>query len=733
MSEKVEEAKNNEEQNNQDQNQPQQNQENQQEVPQNNPENNTPTPNDQQQQNENVENNQNQNVNEQNNQNQTPNENEQNNQNQNEPNNQNQNEGEENKNEPTPNNEEGVNNQGEEHEGEGEGEGEEGQPKPEEKKEEENNKIDKEEEEKLYKKMKKSEDKDIQSQIQKETIQIEQKKIDLRIMKERLAQKEKMYNELQGKPVNKTSEEKEKERRDHRKAVKSHKFTDPIVRKKGREKQIADDREKLAKEEARKKSEFQKLTTDINELIISNRELKAQILDLRKRKVEALKKREEIIKENEERKQVFEDLQKQNEVEKSKIMHKELRKAQTDGVTQQKEYEAERDDLEEEYHKLREEYIKRERENKKENAKKRNMAALALSNKGMSTSSRDKDMEAELKKLADEEIMDRTPMLDVCIEKWRAINNIKKTSIQIFQQNSSKIREAFEKLTAYIGLDSFEELPIVYKKTEQQMSNINMYKEKLELQNDQLEYERDLIIKQIELLSGKKRDINKEKSDIKKKKLKNIEIIEDCHVNFEKENEIRMKFIEKIQPPTNEFLAKLGDTFLADFICRKINIDDTNEYNEKTVEKYLSNVQDYFKLVQEWDKSTRGKKDSEVEIDKLREDMKQKLGRFEQKRLLSEDVYNSMQLDYKKGIKLEDIIRKSSQKIALDIQNPYTTKSTVATKGVKGKNKKVNISVASTEPGNYRYGNDSNVTNNRQSSIVYPSKTKKSQKVPVAA
>lgn len=69
----------------------------------------------------------------------------------------------------------------------------------------------------------------------------------------------------------------------------------------------------------------------------------------------------------------------------------------------------------------------------------------------------------------------------------------------------------------------------------------------------------------------------------------------------------------------------------------------------------------------------------------------------------------------------------------MDIQNPYTTKSTVATKGAKGKNKKVNISVASTEPGNYRYGNDSNVTNNRQSSIVYPSKTKKSQKVPVAA
>ena len=79
-------------------------------------------------------------------------------------------------------------------------------------------------------------------------------------------------------------------------------------------------------------------------------------------------------------------------------------------------------------------------------------------------------------------------MLVLCIEKLRVINYIKKTSIQTFQQNSSKIRDAFNKLTKYIGLDSFNELPLVYKKTEQQMSNINMYKEKLEVQNDKLEY-----------------------------------------------------------------------------------------------------------------------------------------------------------------------------------------------------------------------------------------------------
>ena len=577
----------------------------------------------------------------------------------------------------------------------------------------------------------------IEQQISDETIQIEQKKIDLRIMKERLAQKEKLYNELQGKPTNKTSEEKEKEKRNKKKANKNHKFTDPIVRKKGREKQIQDDREKIAKEDIRKRAQFQKLTTDINELIISNKELKEQIIDLRKRKLEALKKRDEIIQENEEKKENLKEMLKQNEISKSQIMHKEYKETVNEGIEQQKEFEAERDELENEYQKLREEYIRRERENKKENAKKRNMAALALSNKGMST--RDKDMEMELKKLADEEIMDRIPMLDQCIEKWNVINTIKKTSIQVFQQNSSKIRDAFNKLTKYLGLDSFTELPLVYKKTEQQMSNINMYKEKLETQNDKLEYEKELINKQIELLSGKKKNINLKKSDFIQQKLKSIEVIDNCSDNFKKEIDKRMKLIEAIKLETHIFLTKFHETFLSDFIVRKVNIDESSEYNEKTVNKYLSNVQDYSKLIQEWKSFSKDNKVMENDLAKLRDDILQKLGKFEKARLLNKDLAQSMESDYKKGIKLEEIIRKSSQKIALDIQNPYS-KSTVLTKTIKKKNgKNQNISIATTEPGNNRYGNDSSITRNQQSSIIEPNtstttrKNNKSVKIAEAA
>ena len=713
MSDKVEEKKNNEEQNNPEQPQTSQNLEDK-------PQENTP----------------NQDSSPQNPQEEKPQENGESPQENNEP------QKIENENNEEKANVEGENGEKKEEGEKKEDEDDEGEEKEEDDEETQKKKAQQEKEEKEKKKQQKAfndkmKDLSIEQQISDETIQIEQKKIDLRIMKERLAQKEKLYNELQGKPTNKTSEEKEKERRDKKKANKNHKFTDPIVRKKGREKQIQDDREKIAKEDIRKRAQFQKLTTDINELIISNKELKEQIIDLRKRKLEALKKRDEIIQENEEKKENLKEMLKQNEISKSQIMHKEYKETVNEGIEQQKEFEAERDELENEYQKLREEYIRRERENKKENAKKRNMAALALSNKGMST--RDKDMEMELKKLADEEIMDRIPMLDQCIEKWNVINTIKKTSIQVFQQNSSKIRDAFNKLTKYLGLDSFTELPLVYKKTEQQMSNINMYKEKLETQNDKLEYEKELINKQIELLSGKKKNINLKKSDFIQQKLKSIEVIDNCSDNFKKEIDKRMKLIEAIKLETHIFLTKFHETFLSDFIVRKVNIDESSEYNEKTVNKYLSNVQDYSKLIQGWKSFSKDNKVMENDLAKLRDDILQKLGKFEKARLLNKDLAQSMESDYKKGIKLEEIIRKSSQKIALDIQNPYS-KSTVLTKTIKKKNgKNQNISIATTEPGNNRYGNDSSITRNQQSSIIEPNtstttrKNNKSVKIAEAA
>ena len=519
---------------------------------------------------------------------------------------------------------------------------------------------------------------DIQCQIQEMAKKIEHEKIKLRITTERLTQKEKTYNELQGKPVQKTNEEKEKERKEHKKAVKNHKLSDPIIRKKGKEKEFYDEQIRIQKIYDKNKTDFEKLTCDINELVIGNKDLKQQIIDLRKRKVEAIKQLETIMKENNRNQEKLNDLLKGNKNLKDQIKYKEYKEVIEFGNTQEKNFETLRDDYEDQYHELIKQYVKREKETKKENAKKRQMALLGSGSpthfKGMS----DKDVEKQIKMLAEEEISDRTPILDLEIEKWTEINKSKRNTIDTHYENCVKIEEAFQKLTNILGLDDFSELPTVFEKTEQQISNINIYNEKLDLQIDELEQKKELIIEQIKLLSGKQNENSNNKSKFKEQKEQSIKVIENLIKNFENDMEHKREVFRRIQPATDNYLSALGDSYLAEYIPSKANIDKEIDYNEQTVNKYLANVQDYYKLIQAWDETNKDtQKDGNKELDKLREEMKQKLGGFEKDRIISKKMINNMRNELKNGTNIEDIIKKTSIEITNQnlnssfVSNPY--------------------------------------------------------------
>ena len=561
---------------------------------------------------------------------------------------------------------------------------------------------------------------DIQHQIQEMAKKIEHEKINLRITTERLTQKEKTYNELQGKPVTKTNEEKEKERRDHKKAVKNHKLSDPIIRKKGKEKEFYDNQIKNQKAYDKSKTDFEKLTCDINELVIGNKDLKQQIIDLRKRKVEAMKQLETIMEENQKNQEELDQLLNNNKNLKDQIKYKEYKNVVEFGNVQEKNFVAQRDDYEDQYHELIKNYVKREKEAKKENAKKRQMALLGSGSpthfKGMS----DKDIEKQIKMLAEEEISDRTPILDLEIEKWTEINKSKQITIERHSQNCVNIEEAFNKLTKFLGLDDFSELPTVYKKTEQQISNINFYNEKLDLQIDHLEQRRDSIIEQIKLLSGKQSENKSNKSKFIEQKEKSIEVIENLINQFEKDMEHKRKVFRRIQPSMDKFLSELGSSYLADFIPNKANIDPEIEYNEQTVNKYMSNVQDYYKIIQKWEEATKG--DENKEIDKLREEMKSKLGGFEKNRVLSKKI-NLMKNDLKNGINIEDIIKKYS----LEIVNQQNLNASFASNPYKGEKRENNnssmINNSQMPTGMINQSGAANMSNEmyqNQSNIIYP-------------
>jgi hypothetical protein len=560
---------------------------------------------------------------------------------------------------------------------------------------------------------------DIQRQIQEMAKKIEHEKINLRITTERLTQKEKTYNELQGKPVNKTNEEKERERREHKKAVKNHKLSDHIIRKKEKEKEFYDEQIKNQKAYDKSKTDFEKLTCDINELVIGNKDLKQQIIDLRKRKVEAMKQLETIMEENKKNQEELDEILKDNKNLKDQIKYKEYKKAVEFGNIQEKNFVAQRDDYEDQYHELIKNYVKREKEAKKENAKKRQMALLGSGSPAHFKGMNDKDIEKQIKMLAEEEISDRTPILDLEIEKWTEINKSKKITIERHYENCVKIEEAFNKLTNVLGLDNFSELPAVFRKTEQQISNINFYNEKLDLQIDQLEQRKESIIQQIKLLSGKQSENTSNKSKFKEQKEQNIKVIENLIANFEKDMEHKREVFRRIQPATDDFLSKLGNSYLADFIPNKANIDTEIEYNEQTVNKYLSNVQDYYKIIQTWEEATKG--DDNKELDKLREEMKLKLGGFEKNRIISKKLITSMKNDLKSGINIEDIIKKTSLEITSQ-QNLNSSFASNPYKKEQNNSSMVNNSQMPTDMVNNNQSgvNMSNDANINQSNLIYP-------------
>ena len=571
---------------------------------------------------------------------------------------------------------------------------------------------------------------DIQNNIQEMTKKIEHEKINLRITTERLNQKEKQYNELQGKPVVKTKEEKERERKEHKKAVKSHKLSDPIIRKKGKEKEFYDEQIRIQKIYDKNKVDFEKLTCDINELVIGNNNLKQQIIDLRKRKFEAQKQLENIVEENQKKQEELEELLKDNKALKDQIKYKEYKKVVEFGNTQEKNFVAQRDDYEDQYHEIIKNYVKREKETKKENAKKRQMALLGSGSPTHFKGTSDKDIEKQLKMLAEEEVSDRTPILDLEIEKWTEINKTKKITLQRHYENCIKIEEAFKKLTNFLGLDDFCQLPEVFKKTEQQSSNINFYIEKLDLQLDDLEQEKQSIIEQIELLSGKQSENCNNKSKFKEQKEQSIKVMDNLINNFQADIEHKREVFKRIQPSTDKYLSVLGESYIADFIPNKETVDPNTNYNEQTVNKYLANVQDYYKIIQTWDEANRSvRTDENREIDKLREEMKLKLGGFEKNRIINKKLITSMKNELKSGVNIEDIIKKTSLEIAQQTSNNVNTMGNTAKPGKMEMNNSSSFNNNSQMPtefmNNNQTGNES-MYNQQQSSIIIPNNNSQS-------
>ena len=150
---------------------------------------------------------------------------------------------------------------------------------------------------------------------------------------------------------------------------------------------------------------------------------------------------------------------------------------------------------------------------------------------------------------------------------------------------------------------------------------------------------------------------------------------------------IKKKLFAKIQPMTDDYLLKLNESILSDYVINKMQIDKNLVYNENSVNKFISNVEDYYKLIQMFNQSVNEKKNDEnKDFDKLRNEIKMKLKNFEKNKILSKNFFNEMN-----GKNYDEIIKMSSEKLITQLTNASSTNlnSTYKNSNINNSNKTV--------------------------------------------
>ena len=268
------------------------------------------------------------------------------------------------------------------------------------------------------------------------------------------------------------------------------------------------------------------------------------------------------------------------------------------------------------------------------------------------------------------------PILDVLLEKWTYILKYKKNMINKYIYNSSQIKNTFDKLISFLGLENYEELPIIYEKDDIQMAKIDELLSKTINDVDELKAKKELLEKQIQILSEKKNNDNINKEEYIKEKKTNVDNLKK--LNDELMDEITRKrlLFSDMEECTFNFLKKMENTYLADFAVKKMIVKENSKLNENNVIDYLGSVYCFIQLINDFNDNVQNKKMLKENLDKsysdnknienLQKEIKIKLSKFSYNNCI-----NKLKIDIKQKPSFDEIIKRLANDIVDEVNNNY--------------------------------------------------------------
>ena len=523
--------------------------------------------------------------------------------------------------------------------------------------------------------------KTLQRSIHEISQKIEEDKINLRILKERHIKKQGEFNKLSGKPVNKTKEQVLQEVKTKIEKYKNRQIFDPNYGKKEHI-PLPDEETFLIKKNTNKcQLQLDFLRDEINKHILSNLKLSNAIKEVRKDKLRLTEKYEKIESEN---KEIQRDLM-LVELKNKRIYNRIQFKCLNDVCAQGKKIEAiflqNRDKLENDYHQVIEANILREKEHKND------LKKLRLRNAIFADKARNKSSSNATSGLLvedNDEIYDRMPILDTLINKWKYITKYKKTMINKYIKHARDVKISFDKLLKYLGLDNLDDLPDVISKDQKQANEIETYLSKLNTEVEELREKKINLEKKIILLNNSKKNDKLEQTNFVGEIKEKTEIIRKKNDRLEQNINRKRNIFKLMQKPTFDFLRKLQQTYLTDFVASRHYVEDNEKLDETNVINFLETLYCYCQLIKDFDENSKSNinltelskesKDINKTIDALKKDFRGKLLKINYNNCVNNNVQHSIKSVVKRGNDFDETIRRLANEIVEQV-NKDSSKS----------------------------------------------------------
>ena len=552
----------------------------------------------------------------------------------------------------------------------------------------------------------------IQQEIHNITKKIEKEKISLYILRERYEKKLSEFNELIGKQTKKEKETKniidnnKIEINKENTKEKKDKNIKKLYESSSNKNLLPEEENKMVYKKNKKFIvELNHKKYEINKLILENKNLNEKIENNRKKRIGLKFHKKELIEQNKQLQNKSVEIMTKNKLKKSTIKYKELEHTKEVEKQLKKNFEEKRNELENEYHKIIENIIKIERERKKEiSDKSKHLREIAENIKNKNNDNTAYNI------LIRDEISDRTPILDILINKCKYTYKFQKHMVEKYIKNSKDIKEVFDKIKKFLNLENYNEIPIVYKKLDNQMQNINFYinflsKEIIELEKKKISLENKIKYHKENKKFTKdefEKFLEEKNLSIHNLKIKNEKLFENI--------ESKRNFFNKFKEPIFDFLKKVQKTYLSEYIPNKIDINDNIKLKENNILEFIGTIYNYFILINDFDTYNSNKNEdlnnSNLNIERLKKDMSNKLMKINMKNVMKNDIYNSFRNDIKNN-SFDYSIKQMASYLVNQINSSQSTNSSRIIK-----NNVLSSSINNNNTSAYQiYYNSSNINN----------------------